>query len=399
MKEFIKQRIRESLLDRETNEFYHGSPYVFDKFNFDKIGTGDGLNKYGYGLYFTNTIDTAKWYAKELSIGKNRATGFNIYTVKLLGLDQFYQWEGDVSEIQDSIIRKLISMGKEEEANQIASEYEEYDTAWSMKNMYEFLTHVLGGKKETSEFLNSVGVNGVIVKSVIHGDKIYVAYSDNIIKIISMDKGLNENAVLDEDYPASWSLEEFKKLTSYQQRIKYCETHLQRLGSGSSRIVYKIDDEKVLKLAKNKKGLAQNDVEATYSSYHDISDIVARVFDYDDNDLWVEMELARKLTPSIFKTITGFDFKDYCATLNNHYTEINPQKRGYKMSVDPAISKAMWEQEFTYDMLSFVGGYDIPTGDLCRVSSYGVVHRNGSDQVVLVDFGLNDAVSKDHYSR
>jgi hypothetical protein len=31
--------------------FYHGSPYSFDKFDMNKIGTGDGLNKYGFGLY------------------------------------------------------------------------------------------------------------------------------------------------------------------------------------------------------------------------------------------------------------------------------------------------------------------------------------------------------------
>ena len=45
-----------------------------------------------------------------------------------------------------------------------------------------------------------------------------------------------------EDYPASFSMEEFKKLTSFAKRIAYCEEHLQRISSGSSRIVYKIDD-------------------------------------------------------------------------------------------------------------------------------------------------------------
>jgi mRNA-degrading endonuclease RelE of RelBE toxin-antitoxin system len=69
---------------------------------------------------------------------------------------------------------------------------------------------------------------------------------------------LRENLL--EDYPTSWSIEEFKKLNSFNARIKYCNQHLTRISSGSSRVVYKIDDEKVLKLAKNKKGLAQNEV-------------------------------------------------------------------------------------------------------------------------------------------
>ena len=41
---------------------YHGSPYDFDKFQLDKIGTGEGAQAYGYGLYFTDTEDIAKHY-------------------------------------------------------------------------------------------------------------------------------------------------------------------------------------------------------------------------------------------------------------------------------------------------------------------------------------------------
>ena len=74
---------------------------------------------------------------------------------------------------------------------------------------------------------------------------------------VDITNPLDEN--MDEAYPTSFNIEEFKQLKSFNQRIQYCEQHLQRISSGSSRIVYKIDDEKVLKLAKNKKGLAQNE--------------------------------------------------------------------------------------------------------------------------------------------
>ena len=70
-----------------------------------------------------------------------------------------------------------------------------------------------------------------------------------------------KESFIEEDYPSSFDMERFKSLTSFNARIKYCEEHLQRLGSGSSRIVYKIDDKKVLKLAKNKKGISQNGTE------------------------------------------------------------------------------------------------------------------------------------------
>ena len=215
---------------------------------------------------------------------------------------------------------------------------------------------------------------------------------------------LNEDAFnvieaeLLEDYPNSFSIDEFKKLNSFASRIRYCEEHLKRISSGSSRIVYKIDDEKVLKLAKNKKGLAQNEVEAEYSQYYDISDITARVFDIDANNLWVEMELARRLKTSDFIKITGFKWKDYVAALHNHGEDANGRGRSYKIDVNPDIVEAMWEDEFVYEMFDFLGTYGIPSGDLKRTSSYGVVKRDGKDTIVMIDYGLTSDVYKSYYS-
>ena len=62
-------------------------------------------------------------------------------------------------------------------------------------------------------------------------------------------------------YPVSFNMAEFKTLTMFAERIRYCQTRLQRISSGSARIVYKIDNEKVLKLAKSRKGIAQNEAE------------------------------------------------------------------------------------------------------------------------------------------
>ncbi len=205
-------------------------------------------------------------------------------------------------------------------------------------------------------------------------------------------------SLLDEDYPTNWNIEEFKKLNSFAQRIKYCQENLQRISSGSSRIVYKIDDEKVLKLAKNKKGLRQNENEAMYGNYHDLSDITARVFAYDENDLWIEMELARRVTPQIFKNVVGYPFDIYANALSKHYSDINPQKRTYAPKIDPEIMSQMWENEFIYSMLSLIGGYDIPVGDLMRLSTYGLVKRDGHDQIVMVDYGLDQNTLKDYYS-
>lgn len=41
---------------------YHGSPHSFDKFSLHKIGTGEGAQAYGHGLYFAENEGVAKSY-------------------------------------------------------------------------------------------------------------------------------------------------------------------------------------------------------------------------------------------------------------------------------------------------------------------------------------------------
>ena len=202
---------------------------------------------------------------------------------------------------------------------------------------------------------------------------------------------------LGEDYPSSFNMEEFKKLNSFKNRISYCESNLKRISSGSSRIVYAIDGTKVLKLAKNAKGLAQNEVEATYANYSDLNSILARVFDYNDDNLWIEMELARKVSKNNFKQIIGYTYEDYVAALNYHYyTDIKPS-RTFRPNKPDAYDD-MWENEFIYDMFNYIGSYKIPVGDLGRLSSYGLVKREGSESIVLIDYGLTNEVYTGYYS-
>ena len=40
---------------------YHGSPHKFDKFQLDKIGTGEGAQAYGHGLYFADAPDVGQF--------------------------------------------------------------------------------------------------------------------------------------------------------------------------------------------------------------------------------------------------------------------------------------------------------------------------------------------------
>lgn len=46
---------------------YHGSPYDFDRFDASKIGTGEGAQAYGHGLYFAGNEAVAQSYRRSLA--------------------------------------------------------------------------------------------------------------------------------------------------------------------------------------------------------------------------------------------------------------------------------------------------------------------------------------------
>jgi hypothetical protein len=50
---------------------YHGSPHDFDRFSLDKIGTGEGAQAYGHGLYFAENEGVAKSYRDTLAAQQN----------------------------------------------------------------------------------------------------------------------------------------------------------------------------------------------------------------------------------------------------------------------------------------------------------------------------------------
>jgi hypothetical protein len=48
---------------------YHGTPHKFDQFDLEKIGTGEGAQAYGHGLYFAEDASVAGHYQNKLSNG------------------------------------------------------------------------------------------------------------------------------------------------------------------------------------------------------------------------------------------------------------------------------------------------------------------------------------------
>ena len=205
---------------------------------------------------------------------------------------------------------------------------------------------------------------------------------------------------LNEDYPTTFSMREFNKIPSYAARKRYANQKLKRIGAGSSRTVFQIDNLKVLKVAHNPKGLAQNEVEN--DGYFGQMDITAEVFDYDDtHDMphWIEMELAIPLSRNKKKLENLLNIT--LAELHSFLEANDPKTKRWqspKVSISQKRMDELWEHEYASQLVDLVGNIDMEVGDLVRPSSWGVVKRNGKEEPVLIDFGFTNNVKANYYS-
>ncbi|RZO82970.1 MAG: hypothetical protein EVA65_15620 [Oceanococcus sp.] len=75
---------------------YHGTPHRFDKFSLDAVGTGEGAQAYGWGLYFAERRSIAEWYRDTLS----EPTA--VYEFRGKPVDKVYN--GDISETWADVV-------------------------------------------------------------------------------------------------------------------------------------------------------------------------------------------------------------------------------------------------------------------------------------------------------
>jgi hypothetical protein len=93
---------------------FHGSPHKFSKFDASKIGTGEGAQVYGHGIYLAESPDVAKGYQSRLS-GSNYLDAGTGSTV-----DSGSAWERAVKAVQEA------GISHPDRAGQIASQIQDW---------------------------------------------------------------------------------------------------------------------------------------------------------------------------------------------------------------------------------------------------------------------------------
>lgn len=86
---------------------YHGSPHDFDKFDLGKIGTGEGAQAYGHGLYFAEAEPAALWYRDKLGLANDSRPA-----PQGLIADALSKTPGDYKAARDYVLQKKESYAR-----------------------------------------------------------------------------------------------------------------------------------------------------------------------------------------------------------------------------------------------------------------------------------------------
>lgn len=114
---------------------------------------------------------------------------------------------------------------------------------------------------------------------------------------------LKKQGVAEAPLPPDWDPEKLNLRQTFKNRLKYALDRAQKIGTGSSRVAMIIEyngRNTVLKVAKNLKGLAQNEAELEILNDYVLgqSEIVIPLIDYDKANkrpVWIQTELASKV--------------------------------------------------------------------------------------------------------
>lgn len=188
--------------------------------------------------------------------------------------------------------------------------------------------------------------------------------------------------------------EKFMKLNHCFDASEVYESALKRLlklvklpvvGRGSSRIVFRLDDNLVLKVAMNLPGLAQNKIE--YGLRY--SEFVCKTYFKDQRELpsWLVADYCTRAFKKHIKeqfNMTPYQFD----------TLLYDGK--YKLTHGKKFKIRAQNSEKAQKLLKFIIDNDLQPGDLMthRMVNYGI---NPKGKLVIIDAGLNEKVYRDYY--
>ena len=179
------------------HKVWHGSPHDHDKFDSSKIGTGEGAQAFGYGLYFTDAKSIAEWYRDKLSGNMLPSVIFTINGK-----------EFDTSEIENDEVRNEVERA-------IEYAHESDDAKYDLDS---FMEDIISDAKNELEYTDEddseyIELNERISEAtnIIKNADIDVSYPEG--KLYEVDLAPSQDEYLDWDKPLSEQSETVKNAT------------------------------------------------------------------------------------------------------------------------------------------------------------------------------------------
>lgn len=250
------------------------------------------------------------------------------------------------------------------------------------------------------------------------------------MKIININESQKKR--LFEAYDGEFSFSELDRL-NLNGMYDYCLKHLgEPCGSGSSRLVFMLSDNFVLKLAYNKAGIEQNKLE--FERYYKTkSKLLPIVYDHGKNFEYIVCENVVPANDVDFEKILDIPYegswKQYSVPEKNSSDEYNGDYEiGYNKYFDNIkYEDDGWDEPTASDIIAYLERrfilktdepdeyYDeminkIPwfkelgkliekeqMCDLDVIDNFGIVNRDGKPFIVVIDSGFNEDVFNKYY--
>lgn len=223
------------------------------------------------------------------------------------------------------------------------------------------------------------------------------------------DREIDEMAL-----PADWNPAALGHDKSFKSRLEYALQRAPRLGGGSSRVAFVIPDqgrETVLKIAKNRKGMAQNQAEADIldDGYLGKLDIVIPLIDYDKSNrepVWIQTEKANKVSNQKLAKMLHCDKTSWGLTyLVYAVKNILGRRQKYMPDLDK-IKQDLLDAGHTEQDLEIFMGYADEVADLVGSSSLLEDDFNNASnwgeyngRPVVIDLGFTESVHQLYWGK
>lgn len=249
----------------------------------------------------------------------------------------------------------------------------------------------------------------------------------------------------------SFNFDELLKFEYFEDRVDYLRGKCQFVGEGSSRTTFILNDNTALKIAKNEKGIAQNENEIKLAETLNDLDGFATIFDWDkktysalttelcspleDDESGVDTFYDMfKMTPTETIDLLMYIYEQDGITTHlrkkmklilssedqSFSTICDMVEKQYLSSVLDCMSKVEMMEKARIN-LKFLDMYDDannPQGqvfksiikfqietngekvifdDMTNPANWGMINRNGKDCLVIIDAGLSDQIANDYY--